>query len=400
MDSTAPRMVPLRAAVAMVFATTAVFFAGVFAAHAWPGRAGEVRSSFTVAGILTLPAGAARPPTLRFVFHKSGAPDCAVDTRAEMPPTGDQFTAQIDYDACGRGFFDGSDVTADVLVNGAAVVSGQAVNPVPYAHFASVAGVARQYETPECPAGYTRDVSVTRWIVCQRSRADGSVADDVVRVGVGPSAFWIDRYEAIVYASTDGTGVMYVNGDWPAEFASNGQSALELYALSRIDGIPTRQITWFQAQRACRASGKRLPTGEEWLAAARGTPDTAASCFVSGSDTTLARVGAHPDCVSRWGAQDMVGNVWELTADWAAGPRVIRDDPASTRHWPTGYGDDLSENIAGFVNTGVVTPGIPAVVIRGGSAGSGTGAGVFALSVGFAPTAAYSALGFRCVIPR
>mgnify|MGYP006915287215 CR=1 FL=1 len=27
-----------------------------------------------------------------------------------------------------------------------------------------------------------------------------------------------------VYASTDGTGVQYANGNWPAEFASNGQS--------------------------------------------------------------------------------------------------------------------------------------------------------------------------------
>ena len=48
---------------------------------------------------------------------------------------------------------------------------------------------------------------------------------------------------------------------------------------------PATNITWFQAQAACRLAGKHLATDEEWLAAASGTPDPA-----MGNDGTNLRV--------------------------------------------------------------------------------------------------------------
>lgn len=437
-----PRMVSLSTAAAMVCATVVIFFAGVFAAHAWPGRAGEARSSFTVAGSLTLPAGATRPPTMRFVFHKTGAADCSVDTRADMPPTGDQFTAQIDYDACGRTFFDGSDVTADVLVNGAIVVSGQAVNPVPYAHFASTAGVARHYETPDCPVGYDRQIDAlfpreSDRRLCQRSRISGStrvVFDEVVRVGSGASAFWVDRYEAVVMTALDGSGdVLGATGaDYGSGFPANGQWTTPLFALSRAAVMPSRFITWFQANAACHASGKRLPTGSEWLEAARRTPDPQEPSAGGGSDCATAAAGPRAtgrasegpstwgQCVSAWGAEDMIGNAAEWTDDWyasvgqvtSAAQTVTGNSVTGIRvnhemqPWPSSYGADYASNITATTYSQNVSArddnvnGLPAAIVRGGAWSNGVGAGVFQVNANFAPTHWNAGLGFRCVIPR
>ncbi len=97
-----------------------------------------------------------------------------------------------------------------------------------------------------------------------------------MKVGTGGSAFWIDRCEASVCANPDGTGMQYgvASDDYPASFPPNGQwsgTTPPVYALSRAlaNSKPSAYITWFQALEACAASGERMPTGEEWLTAAR-----------------------------------------------------------------------------------------------------------------------------------
>ena len=71
---------------------------------------------------------------------------------------------------------------------------------------------------------------------------------------------------------------------------------------------PRASITWFQAQQALANSGKRLPTNAQWQMAVAGTPDSTA-CNVGGS--AAQKTGANPGCRSDWGANDMVGNLWE-----------------------------------------------------------------------------------------
>ena len=104
MTASETRVVPLRAAVAMCAATAAVFFLGVFAAHAWDGRPGvETRSSFTVAGTVTLPPGETlRMLTLRFFRAADGGEQSCMGTADGMnvrytPPT---FSAQVPYEMC------------------------------------------------------------------------------------------------------------------------------------------------------------------------------------------------------------------------------------------------------------------------------------------------------------
>src|SRR3954463_6686479 len=100
---------------------------------------------------------------------------------------------------------------------------------------------------------------------------------------------------------------------------------------------PATELAFADALAFCAWAGARLPTGDEWEAAARGDdgrpwpwgptfdPDRCA-CAEAGAGWT-APVRAHPDGASPAGAQQLAGNVWE----WVA-------DPPDEDGWRTGRG--------------------------------------------------------------
>ena len=200
-----------------------------------------------------------------------------------------------------------------------------------------------------------------------------SKQDVMVRAG----AVCIDKYENSIW--TKKTGGSRITGTIPCN--ENGQDCKGKIFARSARGVPPRvNITWFQAQAALANSGKRLPSSAEWQQAALGTPDSTACNVSSGA---LKNTGAEAGCVSAFGANDMVGNLWEWVADWEQGSTC-------SGAWPGGYGMD-AQAICGAADGGA-----PRVLLRGGSFNEGTFAGPFAVNVGHPPSSLGDAVvGFR-----
>jgi iron(II)-dependent oxidoreductase len=99
-------------------------------------------------------------------------------------------------------------------------------------------------------------------------------------------------------------------------------------------------VNWFEAEAYCRWAKRRLPGEAEWEAAAAGPAaadgkrtfpwgETVASpehANLYGGLGETADVAAFPAGDSAWGCRQMLGNVWEWTADWFRPyPGFIRD---------------------------------------------------------------------------
>lgn len=216
-----------------------------------------------------------------------------------------------------------------------------------------------------------------------------------------------------VSAMTEGT---CADVSYPETFPVTGSWTEPLYAVSIPGVLPTTCTSWFQAEQACRLSGKRLLTNQEWQAAAAGTPDPS---FLDDLKTTCAvaspfgvLTGSRTACRSAWGVHDMVGNAWEWVADWG-------EMATGCTRWLPEMGDDLScigpgeEGAAPAMSTVAPsrwvrrarfrliedpTPGFntPSGVIRGGNFGIQDRSGVFAYFQAIPLTTRSRSTGFRC----
>ncbi len=229
----------------------------------------------------------------------------------------------------------------------------------------------------------------------------------------GPAC--IDKYESSVWETSDASLIVKIRTGTAAKVDFNAGNSTQhgassddygsncpdtangcktFYSVSIAGVKPAAFLTWFQAASACRNAGKRLPTNQEWQVAAFGTPDPgteqANNCNVaSGAKTDT---GARSLCVSDVGAFDMVGNLWEWTADWT--PGSTPSTPAS-RNTPL-YGEDYSSTVGSAADQGGGA-NMPAVLVRGGYNQDSGFAGAFAFSAYFAPSqGGNGGIGFRC----
>jgi len=241
-----------------------------------------------------------------------------------------------------------------------------------------------------CPGGWSA-ATEGALAYCTKVLTDGST-DEMVKV----ADYWIDRYELSVVADggTDGLETGYGT-------TAVGRSARNV--------TPKASVTWFQFQQMCANAGKRLCTNAEWQLAVTGTPDPGGSGRPNGcnvdSDGTPAQTRAHTACVSRFGAYDMVGNLWEYVADWyQAGIWSGFTQGLDTAPWPTsapgvGYGADRTWNVNGSsYGADGWKNGQPAAGLRGGNWVYGTDAGAFAVDWSSAPSSRDTSSGARCCV--
>jgi formylglycine-generating enzyme required for sulfatase activity len=176
---------------------------------------------------------------------------------------------------------------------------------------------------------------------------------------------------------------------FPSTFPGNGNWVSERYAVSVPGVLPTGCVSWFQAEQACRLAGKRLATNQEWQAAAAGTPDPgntpgALDCNTTSGGPSIT--GSRTACVSKWGAFDMVGNVYERVADWSD-----TSNGCVTLPDYEGLGNDLS-CVGG---PGLGWSNFPGALYRGGYWDNGAAAGVFSVVATY-PHLEINGIGFRC----
>ncbi len=161
--------------------------------------------------------------------------------------------------------------------------------------------------------------------------------DEMIKAGT----VCIDKYEASVWTSPTGGTQLVTEAQIDAACPNTGQTCKGKVFARSVPGVePAHDITYFQTLQALANAGKRLPTNAEWQTAVAGTPDTGGSdsgppsCNTD-STFTPVNTGSRANCISSWGAVDMVGNVAEWVADW--------DEQAEPcTNYPAEFGGDRS----------------------------------------------------------
>lgn len=231
----------------------------------------------------------------------------------------------------------------------------------------------------------------------------GPCPSDMVFVPTEDGGFCLDRYEA-------SPGSDCPNSSPTSQFETRENVELKsCKPVSEPGKTPWRYISQSQAAVACAKAGKRLPSEEEWYLASLGTPDprdnwTENDCQVDGNwNSRPGETGSGLNCLSSYGAYDMVGNVWEwVKGEVIDGQYMGRDLPDS------GYIVSADSNgVPAATRTNNPDPnynndylwiknsGLKAMA-RGGYWNSQDEAGIYSIYLVADPSYTGTGIGFRC----
>jgi hypothetical protein len=267
-------------------------------------------------------------------------------------------------------------------------------------------------ESLECPRIMLPDgtmrlyqrTSTPSWIECEYPLSP-TLSDTMVRVG----DYWIDQFEASLGAPN--------SLECPGSFGDATGYGTTARPCSIKGVLPSGGTSQLQAAAACANAGKHLCSNIEWQTAASGTPDPGAWPDTGGAACTgpastsqcntcagsAGKAGEAKQCVSRFGAFDMIGNQLEWVAEWLPARAASFPDPDQVQSWPPAFGNDQA---GAFPSAACVSadcaqtaPGMLAAVYRGGYFGSQEYAGAFYTSASGSPGVAAGiapVFDFRC----
>lgn len=212
----------------------------------------------------------------------------------------------------------------------------------------------------------------------------------------------VDIYEASVWNEEATVQYGVDANDYPC--SDDASDCGNIFARSLPGVFPSRYVNWFQAQQACANVGKRLPTNAEWQLAVAGSPDSfppgGCNAGPNSSGQPVPTDGSAPFCQSRWGMNDMVGNLSEWVTDWQQTSSDAQFNRQTCETWSRNgftFSDDLM--CLTTPDSGVRT--MPMALVRGHSfealgTNPDTSPGPFSLDLEF-PDSNSRKIGFRCV---
>jgi iron(II)-dependent oxidoreductase len=111
----------------------------------------------------------------------------------------------------------------------------------------------------------------------------------------------------------------------PQFWHREGPGAWSRERFGRREDLPldeaVQHVCWYEADAFARWSGARLPTEPEWERAAEGASPEHANLWSDDAAHRFAPddVASRPDGASRWGVQQLFGDVWEWTSSCFSG---------------------------------------------------------------------------------
>ena len=324
-------------------------------------------------------------------------------------PVNDSEQVSVSYTLENTGGSSGSQ-TVDLLVNGS-VVNSTSVN--------LDAG-----STESGSLGWSPSASNISFLDYNLTTDDESSNGEI---GVIPSDGWEFVDVSQVNQSTVDTGSMsdFYIMKYEASRQGNATSGLSYEPVSRENHVPWVQITQNEAINKCQQAGFNLPSNRQWQAATmaeignsstqplgntnnnedsngdQGIIDSTSPDWNSDGENDRTLTGSGPDSwANTIGVYDLNGNVFEWTST------VV--DQSHPMHKSGSYGNVSSWNNNGYPETlGSSNSDFGGdfywsssddnrAVRRGGYADNGADAGMFAMTLTYAPSDSHRAVGFRC----